>query len=220
MSTLIDFTRQFTALARKNALLKTRFLGTLFLEIAVPTFVIICIGLLSKVIPKLNYDEVIPDSYLPIASFANTTNNLYTSPSLCNSYGNLVWNCNDKIECSNGNKVNITSIKNSCQAKKIAVAPVDYYNSGQNESAAEFVKFANQYFDHYHLSPFTYFQSESSFLSYIGQSSYAIDPDVAIYSGAVIFNAGAPSWDFSLRLNRTYSSVRRNLLNSDVNQLI
>ena len=207
MSTFQDFRRQFYALAKKNALLKTRYIGTLFLELAVPTMVIICIGLVSKSIEKLKYAEVIPNSYQPIGSFVDSTNNVFTTSYLCFSFGNLVWNCKDRVMCDSDYNVDINSLIGTCQPKRIAVAPSDFNDAGQNQAAMEFVGFATELYDYYNLSTFTYFQSESAFISYIMRSDYGIDPNLPIYSGAIIFTEGYPSWKYTLRLNVTYTSV-------------
>jgi hypothetical protein len=56
-----------------------------------------------------------------------------------------------------------------------------------------------------------YFASEGDFLSYMGSTEYSLDPSIDIFSSAVIFNKGYPEWDYSVRLNKSYTLNGRDL---------
>ncbi len=67
-----DFYRQFKALAWKNSILKFRYCGTLLLEIAVPTVIIVLIGVLSKALPSVwNCDKPPENSYNCFRDFSS-----------------------------------------------------------------------------------------------------------------------------------------------------
>ena len=61
----------------------------------------------------------------------------------------------------------------------------------------------------YNYSTFVYFDSEQAFLDEISgpDSLYSFDPAVKIYSSAVIFDAGYPSWHYTIRMNKTYYNL-------------
>ena len=58
-------------MAWKNAILKFRYIGTLLLEVIVPTAIIIALGVLSSpaVLPQTTYKQTIPTTYTPAPSF-------------------------------------------------------------------------------------------------------------------------------------------------------
>ena len=95
-------------------------------------------------------------------------------------------------------------METTCQPRNIAVAPASASStSSANDAATKLVTHGNNlYADG---TRFVYFDSESSFISYIESSSYTVDPSVAVYSSAIIFNDGYPNWDYVVRLNRTVS---------------
>lgn len=43
----------------------------------------------------------------------------------------------------------------------------------------------------------------------MGSPEYSLAPNMNIFSSAIIFNEGYPSWDYSVRLNKTYSKNGR-----------
>jgi ATP-binding cassette, subfamily A (ABC1), member 3 len=194
-----QFFRQFRVLAWKNALLKYRGWGTLLLEILVPTVIIIILGAVKLVIPTVTVPETFPTSY----STSSTLNNLYTTNApLCRGQ-NLVLSCLQKVGCDNDLEGEYLL---KCQPRKIAVAPSSPSNVAAKGAAASFIKFAQDSSAiAKSLSTFTYFESEASFIDFMGTRSYSIDPSVPIYSSAIIFNEGYPNWDYTVRLNMTYS---------------
>ena len=210
-----DFCRQFWALANKNRILKLRQIGTLLLEILVPTIIIILLGVLATALPPTNYNQITPSQYLYSASFRqNDPFNVYNGPQLCyGSKGNIIWNCNKNVDCKptttptpgTSPTADLKNLLSQCKAKKIAVAPESSSNEAQNQAAIYFQEYAEANYDFLNLSTFVYFSSESNFTSYIGQSSYGISSSIPIYSAAVIFHSGYPTWQYTLRLNYSYS---------------
>ena len=194
-----QFLRQFRVLAWKNAVLKYRGWGTLLLEIVVPTVIIILLGVVKSVIPIKTVPEAFPISY----SASSTLDSLYTTNAPFCRGQNLVLSCLQKRGCT-------TDLRGEyllkCQQRKIAVAPSSPSNVAAKDAANAFIKFAqNSSAIAKTLSAFTYFESEASFMDYVESTSYSVDPSVPIYSSAIIFNEGYPNWDYTVRLNMTYS---------------
>lgn len=105
-----------------------------------------------------------------------------------------------KSECPSGGQ----STTVGCQARKIGVAPKVASNTDAAAAAMEFIAWANEtYPSAANYSTFQYFESEQDFEDYVLQSGYSIDSDIDIFSSAVIFNAGYPNWDYTIRLNKT-----------------
>lgn len=223
-SGLREFWIQFKALAWKNAILKFRFWGTLFLEMVVPIALIIALGVLNKYLPGSDYSLSIPYGFTPTNTFSNQNavksnsfrvddpNNVF-SQGVCNSYANIVWSCKKPVPCSNaGNSYDayFAKLVKSCQMRKIAVAPSTSNDISQVNAAQGLVLWfnnnkTNTIFRSY--DTFVYFNSESSFIDYVTQSGYAVNPAIQIYSAAVIISGGYPSFSFALRMNQTYNSV-------------
>jgi hypothetical protein len=221
MSIVSDFFRQFSALAWKNAVLKLRYSGTLFLEIFVPTVIILAIGGLSAAIPTNNYDQIIPTSYTPVPSFRlNDLYNVYNGQVLCQSYGDIIWDCSNQLKCEyvNGNvSTSLLEQLKKCQPKKIGVAPANPSDSGSVQATTDFVDYANSYYGGLpNMTTFVAFSSESSFTSYVKSPSYGVDNALPIYSAGIIFSSAYPNWDYSLRVNQTYILVRI-LLSESIN---
>jgi ATP-binding cassette, subfamily A (ABC1), member 3 len=194
-----QFLRQFRVLAWKNAVLKYRGWGTLLLEIVVPTVIIILLGVVKSVIPIKTVPEAFPISY----SASSTLDSLYTTNAPFCRGQNLVLSCLQKKGCT-------TDLRGEyllkCQQRKIAVAPSSPSNVAAKAAANSFIKFAqNSSAIAKTLSTFTYFESEASFVDYVESTSYSVDPSVPIYSSAIIFNEGYPNWDYTVRLNVTYT---------------
>ena len=51
----------------------------------------------------------------------------------------------------------------------------------------------------------TDFASESALEDYVRQNGYGIDPAIATCFAAIVFNSGAPKWDYAIRMNSTRS---------------
>lgn len=212
MSTFGDYCRQLSALAWKNRILKCRYWGTLLLEIVVPTAIILALGGLSAAIPANTYDQTIPNSATQIQTFLaplTSNSNIYYGTSLCGSYGNLLWNCANKIPC-NDNSVFLNALL-KCQLKRIGVAPASSTNSNATKAAQDFVAFANsQYKSVSGLNfsqIFVFFSSESAFNSYLTSAKYSLDPSIEVYGAGVIFQSTNPNWQYKLRTNMTYVGV-------------
>ena len=194
-----QFWRQFRVLAWKNALLKIRGWGTLLLEIAVPTAIIIALGGIKSAIPNTVLKAAYPSDYTPSSSLDSLFT--YNAPN-CRDQ-NLVYSCLQKKGCKTDP---LGAFLSTCQPRKIAVAPISVGDVAATAAANAFITFArNTSAAASSRSTFTYFSSENEFLNFIGSSSYSVDPALPIYSSAIIFNQGYPNWDYSVRLNRTFT---------------
>ena len=194
-----QFFRQFRVLAWKNALLKVRGWGSLLLEVLVPTVIIIALGGVKTSIPTF----VVPPSYPTNYSSSSPLDLLYTTYAPNCKDQNLVDSCLQRKSCRSDSKLRYLQ---TCQQRKIAVAPSSSNNAVADAAATAFILFArNSSATARAFSSFTYFSSEDEFLKHIGSKTYSIDPSIAIYSSAIIFNEGYPNWDYTVRLNRTYT---------------
>lgn len=103
-------------------------------------------------------------------------------------------------------KVNV-HFATGCQRRYIAVAPDLNSNTPANTAAEEFVIWGNKLLSNISGNAtvaFKYFKSQSSFENAVESSAYSLDPNVPIYSSAVIFTSGYPDWEYTVRLNRTF----------------
>jgi ATP-binding cassette, subfamily A (ABC1), member 3 len=209
-----QFLRQFRVLAWKNAILKYRGWGTLLLEILIPTAIIILLGVVKFIIPSKTVLGNFPSDY----SSSSTLDNLFTYGAPTCRDQNLVYSCLKKKGCASDLD---GKFLRTCQQRKIAVAPSSRSNVAADAAANEFIKYARNASAIAALrSTFTYFESEDSFLNYMGSTSYSIDPTVPIYSSAIIFNGGYPNWDYSVRLNMTYTVFGTNQRSPDTSKPI
>ena len=194
-----QFLRQFRVLAWKNAILKYRGWVTLLLEIVVPTVIIILLGVVKSVIPIVTVPEAFPSGY----SASSSLNSLYTTDAPFCRGQNLVYSCLQKKGCT-------TDLGGAyllkCQPRKIAVAPSSSSNLAAKDATAAFISYANNASVlAKRFSTFVPFDSEDSFMGYVGSASYSVDPSIPIYSTAIIFNSGYPNWDYTVRQNVTYT---------------
>ena len=135
-------------------------------------------------------DVTIPSTLIPAPSLAS----LYNPSASCLT--SLFWIC-PKV-CSGG------TVSTTCQPRNIAVAPASTTSpSSANQAAQDLITYANSHYAD--GTRFVYFDSESSFLTYIESSDYTVNPALAVYSSAIVFNQGYPNWDYVVRLNRTVS---------------
>jgi len=200
--------RQFKFVVKKNLLVKSRHLTDLLLEFLVPLLVIIGLWSIRLAINKKVTEEYLPDYSLNV----DTLDDMYHSPR-CRQE-TLLWNC---VTLENTDCDVYDSEINSwegCMLKKIAVAPADASDVGQAQAARDFIAFANSSLTSHPLnsqgnvSIFTYFESESDFISHIRQKDYSLrTQDIQSYSSAVIFRSAAPAWDYTVRLNKTTGIV-------------
>ena len=213
MSWFGDFTRQFKALAWKNYVLKTRNFGTLLLELAVPTILIIALGVLNKIIPQQSYEKNTPSSYIQAFNFNvnDTQYNMYYGNALCyRSYGNIVWSCQGSgISCNNINNNNNTAIyekvKATCQLQYIAVAPTDSSNTAAVTTATDFVNYANTYISPIGVNNFVLWSSEGKFNSYIKGTDYTLTGKT--YGAGIFFSGSDPTWNYIISVNQSYYTV-------------
>jgi hypothetical protein len=124
------------------------------------------------------------------------------------SNSNLVWYCGE----NSGTQQSTTCIGNLraydvCQSRHIAVAPSTSSNIAAASEAQAFVLWANaNTVSAVNYTTFVYFASESSFLQYaIGNPAYSIDSSLEIYSSAIIINSVYPTWDYVIRMNKTFN---------------
>ena len=213
MSSFGDFTRQFKALAWKNYVLKTRNFGTLLLELAVPTILIIALGVLNKILPQQKYETNSPSSYIQAFNFNvnDTQYNMYYGNALCyRSYGNIVWSCQGSgINCNNINNNNNTAIldkvKATCQLQYIAVAPTDASNTAAVTTATDFVNYANTYISPIGVNNFVLWSSEGKFNSYIKGTDYTLIGKT--YGAGIFFSGSDPTWNYIISVNQSYYTV-------------
>jgi ABC-2 family transporter protein len=193
-----QFFRQLKVLAWKNALLKVRCWGSLLLEIIVPTIIIVALGGVKFAIPTTTIAETFPSDFMESSSLDYMYK--YNAPK-CRDQ-NLVYSCLGERGCISDEA---GEFLRKCQQRKIAVAPKYQSNLNAGAAAAKFVEFArSSSTEARNRSTFTYFESESEFISRLTSSSYSVDPRVDIFSAAIIFTDGYPNWNYDVRLNRTY----------------
>ena len=198
-----QFFRQFKVLAWKNFLIKIRGWQILLMEILIPVIIIIALGGVKIAIGQTTYSQTYPQNYHEVAPF----NNLYTyNAPLCQG-NNLVYSCLLPPGCSKlQTPTNPLGHLSSCQIRKIAVTPSTAGVGTASDTAAQaFVSYMNKASPFANkFSTFTYFPSEQNFIDYTQSKTYTINGD--IYSSAVVFNSAAPTWDYTLRMNRTYNT--------------
>jgi hypothetical protein len=86
----------------------------------------------------------------------------------------------------------------------IAVAPDSLSNSIGAAAANDFISWiTNSPSYSVNETIFQYFSSEQAIIDHISNSFYAIDSKEAILSAAIIFKSSAPSWEYTLRFNKT-----------------
>jgi ATP-binding cassette subfamily A (ABC1) protein 3 len=176
----------------KNALLKFRNPLSLFMELVIP-----CAVLFALVAIRLQINpRVEPLNYPTDFQYAPTLQDLFTDIP-CNSE-NLLWRCNTFDNCD---FVTDDDYSN-CQRRYIAVAP---YNSDVSDAYAaslEFVEWGNTLANVSTI--FVHFESENAFTDYYKGPDYSREAAVDIFSALVVFNAGGPVWDYTLRFNKTF----------------
>jgi len=96
-----------------------------------------------------------------------------------------------------------------CVQQMIAVAPLSAADVSSSSAASKFVSWANTR-NAYNsngvtLAPtFKLFNSQEEFLEVLDSKLYSFEGDV--FSSAVIFGSGFPAWDYTVRLNKTYTT--------------
>jgi ATP-binding cassette subfamily A (ABC1) protein 3 len=168
-------------------------------ELAIPVIILLCLGALRTAIHPTIEQVQIPST----ANEVPTWDSLYSDPPNCLSE-NLIWRCDGNIQCTQPVYGSVTT---GCQLKKIAVAPSTSSNTVAASAAKAFIEFQNSQSVYSNESgTFVYFDSESAFLTYMGQAEYSLDPTIDIYSTLIVFNDGYPNWDYTLRMNQTYNT--------------
>ena len=130
---------------------------------------------------------------------------------------NLVWKCgyryryfDDTCGWSNAwTDLTPSEMDTICQRTYIAVAPgISSTTSAAYNAANDFVTWANSQWEtslisaDLNITSFVLFESESAILDLFDSKEYSFSGD--IYSAALIFNEGSPSWDYTVRHNKTF----------------
>eukprot|EP01038_Epipyxis_sp_PR26KG_P008312 gene8312-11246_t len=196
---LFEFFRQFKVLAWKNSILKRRQIVILLIELIIPTLIVIGLGGLRKLSGKGYSKQVIPAD---IAQTTTSFQSMYVPSSDCGTDYNLVWKCDSS--CNITNNVNSTySYRNytGCASVQIAVAPHVSTDTASKQAALQFISYMNNAsIGAQNYSTFTFWSSEDKVLSYLKEVDYTLRTTV---SAVVIFNSGYPTWEYTIRMNRT-----------------
>lgn len=199
-------------LAWKNRLLKLRNWSVLLLELAIPCVVLLGIYGLTAALKATVVDESVP----VVPKYAYSMSEMY-SYAPCDGR-NLLWACfvPDTKLCANGNgKMNggwgqlTTPNKNICQRQMIAIAPSDGADTTTKTAATDFYNWVSAHPSfggiNRNVTFFKLYASESAFLSDVKNPLYSISTKIDLISAAIIFRSGKPSWDYTVRMNRTES---------------
>ena len=209
-----EFVRQFRVLAWKNCKLKLRASTVLVMEMLIPILIVFALGSIKNAIAPTIVGDILAQNVFTEGTSNGLTWNL-ANQRICGSRS-LFWECGGRnADCDPLTQQNIPNEAKAqselyCQERKIAVAPKSYStSSAQYLAASEFVTWANSEYqlnaDGYtRTSEFVLFSDESAFLNLLDTKSYSFTGD--IYSSAVIFDGGYPSWDYTVRFNKTLSS--------------
>lgn len=216
-----EFLNQFRVLAWKNMRLRFRGWVVLLLEILIPVIIIIAIGGIKVSVGDTIYDEVNPSDYRQGSTLEEL---FFFNAPLCTD-NNLVWSClNKRATCLAGQSARAPAyatgkyLELTCQRRKIAVMPADAGNAAAVDAATNFIAYANA------VAPtanakgtFTLFKSEQEFIDVLTKQGYAVDTDLTktpIYSAGLVFQAGYPNWEYTVRQNRTMSFNGRTTVNA------
>ncbi len=114
-------------------------------------------------------------------------------------FENTFWSCiGSSPSCSS--PIN----SDGCLRKFIAVAPHSENDLSSVLAAENFYNWTinnPRYFVNDTI--FIQLKSEKEFINDITDQLYTIDSSLPIYSAAIIFESGSPSWEYTLRLNST-----------------
>ena len=197
-----QFSTQFTILAWKNAVLSWRGKLMLLSEIMIPVAIIITLGSVKNSFGQTKRPQLLPSDYIESTSLEDL---FLTAAPRCREQ-NLVWDClGTKSQCRPYNTSSVLAGLHLaiCQRKKIAVAPSFAGNLAASAAASDFIEFAKYISaSATTASTFTLFGSEEMFLDAISGSEYIFGD---IYSSAIIFYSGSPNWEYTIRLNRTFT---------------
>jgi len=217
---LKDFGRQFNALAWKNSKLKVRNWTVLLLEIAIPTLIVFALVLIKGSLKPTDYEAVLPGGHALNGQVYSIREQF--DRATCGTL-NLVWRCtNGDSGRATGASCPRPSIQNNfnmytgaqastspvCAQQFIAVAP-QAAGAASAAAAAEFVIWGNNRNAYINggvtlTPPFKLFASEAAIIDVTNSSSYSFTGD--IFSSAVIFQQGSPNWDYTVRLNKTFTT--------------
>jgi hypothetical protein len=160
------------------------------------------------VIGQTSYSQTLPSNYHDVPSF----DSLYTYSAPRCTDDNLVYSCLLPRTCLKSvSAKDPLGFLSQCQLRNIAVAPASPGDAGSVAAATQFVQWANAASKNAAAAgTFVVFPDEDTVVNTVLGTGYTINPRT-VYSAAVIFNAGAPNWDYVLRMNRTFynSSPRK-----------
>ena len=199
-----EFVHQVRVLAWKNFNIKLRNWVALCLEVLTPIVIVIALGGVKAGIGATTYTSVSPMNY----RHGSTLEALYTQNApLCTDM-NLVYMCALSVSCANfKNYAAGAWLSTRCTERKIAVVSDVAGNDGATAAAMGFMAYA------YSVSPtankkqtFQFFPSEAAFESVVTDPMYTVRGD--LYSSAIVFHSGFPDWDYTVRVNRSYTYRR------------
>ena len=239
---LNDFARQFRALAWKNWKLKLRSWITLSCELLIPIIVIAALGGLKGILKPTPRPAITPTGSISegiVSTFYQMYDKAHCGGSnlvwRCSSgEDKLPTQCGEPNPSNNWGLLEgwVAATSPLCSQQFIAVAPSSKGNANSLSVATNFVAWANARNVYYWgrnlkntppdpkypnrqnvtLTPtFKLFTSEDEFLAILDDPRYSFDN--VTYSSAVIFNDGLPTWDYSVRLNKTYNTNYGNRIN-------
>jgi len=170
----------------------------ILIELGIPLLFMIALFGLKQLINPVTIDLSIPSS--PTSAVASFQQQYVNPPCAAQ---NLLWRCVQKNNAINKPGRNCT-MGRGCQAMKIAVAPS---GSGTVQIAQDFATYASTVTAGLGNQVVSLFESESAFNNYVSNPGYSLDPTITLYSSAIIFNSGPPTWDFTIRLNGSYAAT-------------
>mmetsp|Transcript_30098 Transcript_30098/g.30579 ORF Transcript_30098/g.30579 Transcript_30098/m.30579 type:complete len:1840 (-) Transcript_30098:237-5756(-) len=192
-----QFNTQLRVIMWKNAVLKLRSWYIIIAELGIPIIFMLALYGIRGAITEETKDLFYPSIPVPTESFRQ----MYFDPPC--SGENLLWRCNSEERRPN------CSMGQLCQSKKIAVAPS---NKDSIQTAQNFASYALLHLDGLKAKSMqsddyvTYFESEQAFIDVISSGSYSRDESIDLYSAAVIFTSGPPAWDYTVRLNSSFTA--------------
>jgi hypothetical protein len=199
--------RQLCALLWRNITLKFRSPVGLLLELALPAFFVGMLILIRKAIgdttifpEKIPLNEGVP--VLPYRDFAN-----YTAFKL----SNVNVDCAREIDGKGGRKARAKFAANAsdyCQFLKFAVLPATPDQPELESAIDSFLNYAESELPA-GRGQLLRMKDKSALMDYISQKDYGVAGIAPPLGVALIFNRGAPHWDYTVRVNYTFETGER-----------
>ena len=223
------FLQQFSALARKNYLLKLRNPKVLLFEFLIPLLMIYAMVELRGALDPQKVDKVLPTTLTPDYYATQDLSTIMNGPfRWYDCFGDsLLWICGNRvafqdIDASTDNPCLDFDIatstysfdleKGNCQRRYIAVAPSSSSKASARRATSDFMTWAGDVYgdlgDIFHE-----FDSEDELMEYFQKPGYSLKDNLKLFSSAIIFESDGPDWEYTLRHNRTGVHLgRRQLL--------